>query len=205
MLANMSASPAYINALHMSHHGKSIPYPRDGETNYGFKNLKCSPDLIDSIPELIADEELKSLVKSLNTQESSFFSVGCFSKMRETLHGFRHRGYIEFAWNCPNCVQDAIHYFSLFFHFDQFLRNQEFNHRVRLDWIIEEALFCDIDLYGFCCAIFIDTAPCQALTDATKAWETSLQTIELFLNTIPRVSSNVIYTSTGLKLGNVSI
>ncbi|MEM9482758.1 MAG: hypothetical protein AAGA83_03610 [Cyanobacteria bacterium P01_F01_bin.116] len=200
----MSAPLSYVNTLHMSPYGKSIPYPESGETNHGFKNLKNSPDLIDSIPELSTDDGLKSLVKSLNTQESSFFSIGCFSEIRKTLHGLRRQGYVEFAWNCTNCVQDAIHYFSLFFHFEQFLRTQGFNHKVKLDWIIEEAQFCDIDLCGFCCAIFIDTAPCQLAADAAIAWQTSLQTIELFLNAIPRSSSSVIYMDTGLELREVT-
>lgn len=199
----MPASLPYINTLHMSPYGKSVPYPENGEANHGFKNLKRSPSLIDSIPELLADEGLKSLVKSLNAQESSFFSIGCFSGMRKTLHGLRHQGYVEFAWNCTTCVQDAIHYFSLFFHFDKFLRTQGFDHRVRLNWIIEEAQFCDINLCGFCCAIFIDTAPCQLAADATTAWQMSLRTIELFLNTVPRSSENAIYTGTDLELSEV--
>lgn len=195
---------SYINTLHMGHYGKSVPYPENGKTNYGFKNLKCSPNLINSIPELSADAELKSLVRSLNAQESSFFSIGCFSGRRKTLHGLRHQGYIEFAWNCTFCVQDAVHYFSLFFHFDQFLRAQGFNHRVKLDWIIEEARFCDVDLYGFCCAIFIDTASCQLMADAVIAWQTSLQTIESFLSTIPKLSSNAIYAQMDLELSEVT-
>lgn len=198
----MPVSLPYMNTLHMSPHGKSIPYPKKGQANHGFRNLKRSPDLIDSIPELLVDEELKSLVKSLNAQDSSFFSIGCFSGMRKTLHGLRHQGYIEFAWNCTNCVQDAIHYFSLFFHFDQFLRAQRFNHSVKLDWRIEEAQFCDIDLCGFCCAIFIDTSPCRLNADA--AWQTSLRTIELFLNSIPRTSSSTIYTEMTSKLNEVT-
>ncbi|MEM7062566.1 MAG: hypothetical protein AAF572_05310 [Cyanobacteria bacterium P01_B01_bin.77] len=188
----MLISPPYTNTLHLSSHGKSIPYPKNGQNNYGFKNLKRRPDLIDTIPELSADQGLKSLVKSLNTQESNFFSIGCFSDLRETLQGLRHRGYIEFAWNCTTCVQDAIHYFSLFFHFEQFLRAQGFNHQVKLDWLIEEAQFSDIGLCGFCCAIFIDTAPCQI--DADVVWQASLQTIETFLKSIPKTSSTAIYT-----------
>ncbi|MEM1252737.1 MAG: hypothetical protein AAGI69_09905 [Cyanobacteria bacterium P01_H01_bin.21] len=200
----MTVSLPYVNTLHMSPYGKSIPYPENGESNHGFKNLKLSPDLIDSIPELSLDTGLKSLVKSLNAQESSFFSVGCFSRMRQTLHGIRHHGYVEFAWNCTTCVQDAIHYFSLFFHFDKYLRNEKFNHSVKLDWIIEEVRFCDVGICGFCCAIFIDTAPCKLTTEAVIAWQISLKTIQLFLNTIPRSSSDVIYADTSLNLGGFS-
>ncbi|MEM9806607.1 MAG: hypothetical protein AAF959_15140 [Cyanobacteria bacterium P01_D01_bin.56] len=199
------ASPfPYIHTLHVSPYGKSIPYPKNGQANHGFKNLKCYPDLIDSVPELSTDNSLKSLVVSLNAQSSSFFSIGCFSNVRSTLHGLRHQGYIEFAWDCKTCVQDAIHYFSLYFHFDQFLRTCRFNHRVKLDWLIEEANFCDANLHGFCCAIFIDTAPCQITADAINAWEVSLQTIESFLNTVPQSSSNAIYTTAAPELSKVN-
>lgn len=198
----MLVSLPYTNTLHLSSHSKSIPYPRSGHGNHGFKNLKRRPDLIDTIPELSADQSLKSLVKSLNTQESNFFSIGCFSDIRKTLKGLRHRGYIELAWNCTTCVQDAIHYFSLFFHFDQFLRTQGFNHRVKLDWLIEEAQFSDIGLCGFCCAIFIDTAPCQL--DASAVWQTSLQTIESFFSSIPKTSSTAIYTDSITEVSEVT-
>ena len=198
----MPVSLPYTNTLHMSPYGKSIPYPRTGQGNYGFKNLKVRPELIDTIPELLNDQGLKSLVKALNTQESDFFSVGCFSDIRKTLKGLRHRGYIEFAWNCTTCVQDAVHYFSLFFHFDQFLRNQCFDHRVKLDWLIEEAQFSDIGLSGFCCAIFIDTAPCQLNADAV--WQTSLQTIESFFKSIPKTSSTAIYRELTAEFNEVT-
>ncbi|MEO0868761.1 MAG: hypothetical protein AAFY17_10000 [Cyanobacteria bacterium J06642_11] len=189
----MASQFPYIHTLQVSPYGKAIPYPKDGQANHGFKNLKHHPDLIHSIPELSTDSNLKSLIVSLNAQDSSFFSIGCFSTMRKTLHGLRHQGYVEFAWNCKTCVQDAIHYFSLYFHFDQFLRTHGFNHRVKLDWLIEEASFCDANLYGFCCAIFIDTTPCQVTKDAMAAWKTSLQTIESFLQAVPQSSTNEIY------------
>ncbi|MEM8613342.1 MAG: hypothetical protein AAGF93_15080 [Cyanobacteria bacterium P01_H01_bin.105] len=193
---------SYTNTLQLSPYGKSIPYPRSGQSNHGFKNLKLRPDLIDTIPELSTDQGLRSLVKFLNTQESNFFSTGCFSDIRKTLQGLRHRGYIEFAWNCTTCIQDAAHYFSLFFHFDQFLRTQEFDHRIKLDWLIEEAQFSDIGLCGFCCAIFIDTAPCQLYADVV--WQTSLQTIEAFFRSIPKTSSTPIYTNLTAGLNGVT-
>ena len=72
----MPLSLPYTNTLHMSPYGKSVPYPRSGLGNHGFKNLKQSPDLIETIPELSTDQGLKSLVKTLNTQESNFYSIG---------------------------------------------------------------------------------------------------------------------------------
>ncbi|MEM6256081.1 MAG: hypothetical protein AAF821_24475 [Cyanobacteria bacterium P01_D01_bin.156] len=200
----MTSSLPYSHTLHVSPYGKSIPYAENSHANHGFKNLKHYPELIDDIPELSTDSSLRSLVVSLNTCNSSFFSIGCFSGIRETLHGARHRGYVEFAWNCRNCVRDAIHYFSLYFHFDQFLRTHGFNHRVKLDWLIEEAQFCDIDLCGFCCAIFIDTAPCELTADAINAWQISLQTIDSFLAAIPQSSSNAIYGNTENTLNGVT-
>ena len=72
----MSKSPLYSNDLTLSAHAKSIPYAADrqpaglAETskppNYGFKNLKIKPSLIETIPELVDDAGLRALVEMIN-------------------------------------------------------------------------------------------------------------------------------------------
>ena len=66
----------YSNFLSIRHGGKGIPYGgtrgkrEDGGENYGFKNLKSSPGLIDSIPELQNDHELRKLIGQAITRHS---------------------------------------------------------------------------------------------------------------------------------------
>ena len=132
----MQPPPTYLNVLSLSPYGKAIPYTGNATceankySNCGFKNLKAQPELIHTVPELVADSALRSLVQSLNADSSSFFSVGCFSDPVQIDQGHRYKGYVDFSWNCKKCVQDAINYFSLFFHFEQFLRDQDFQQAV---------------------------------------------------------------------------
>ncbi len=188
--------PLYSNSLSLSPDAKDIPYVAgnsrtDGHQNYGFKNLVVNPILIDSIPELAVDPALKSLVKSLNS--GRFLTTGCFSEAVSTEQGYQHRGYIEFAWNCKVCVRDAINYFSLFFHFDQFLYQQKFECRLKFHWVIEEAQFRDIDMAGFCCAVYVSTAYYSTSHQSCNVWQFGLETLAGFLGSIQGQSATVIY------------
>ena len=195
----MKSQLPYSNSLFVSNYGKAIPYnsskieTQDEKANYGFKNLKVRPQLIDTVPELSSDEALKSLVRSLNSSKTSFFSVGCFSGKVSQEAGYIYRGYIEFSFNCRICVQDARNYFSLYFHFEQFLRQHKFAQKVKLKWMLEEAQFLDVGIDGFTCAIFIFTAHCSSFDKAYDSWQKSLEILGSFLLSIQVQSHTVIY------------
>ena len=188
----------YSNSLFISERGKVIPYKgskirrKDGNINSGFKNLKVRPELIDSIPELIADSALKSLVRFLNSQEINFFSIGCFSSLFSE-KGYIYKGYIEFAFNCRMCVGDARNYFSLYFHFEQFLRKNNFEEKVEFNWMLEEVQFLDVNIDGFSCAIFICTKYCKSDDIAYDTWKKSLKILESFLASVQVKSHSIIY------------
>ncbi|MEM8637896.1 MAG: hypothetical protein AAGG51_03625 [Cyanobacteria bacterium P01_G01_bin.54] len=199
---------AYSNTLSISSFAKTVPYSeapslQGGEgNNYGFKNLITSPDLLTSIPELQSDLALKALIRFLNCKESSFFTTGCFSQMIYERQGYHYRGYVELAWNCQNCIQDAIHYFSLFFHFEQFLQQEKDNPAAQFHWLIEETDFLDIDLAGFCCAILLTTDSYTESSQATDTWEYTLKTLGSFFAKIPTKTSSPIYTNNFSSLCN---
>ena len=190
--------PPYLNLLSLGSCIKEIPYlgtgiaRADGQINHGFKNLIDRPDLIDAIPELNADRSMKSLVCALNTG-SRFFTTGCFSREITDKLGSRCQGYLEFSWNCQVCVRDAINYFSLFFHFQQFLYTNQFDRQVKFQWSLEQTHFLDLDLLGFCCAISIETGACASKDRASEIWQVSLSALETFLNSVPGESAQVIY------------
>jgi hypothetical protein len=192
---------SYINLLSLSPCTKEIPYlgtgiaREDGQLNHGFKNLVAYPELINAIPELSSDRAMKSLVHSLNTRASRFFTTGCFSRTIAEKFGYRHHGYLEFSWNCQVCIRDAINYFSLFFHFEQFLHNHQFDQKVKFQWSIQQTKFTDVNLNGFCCAIFIDTDYCTSSDIAYDTWKVSLTVLESFLNSVPGQSAQTIYNS----------
>ena len=190
--------PSYINLLALSPCAKEVPYlstgiaNQDGQINHGFKNLITCPDLIDAIPELATDRSMKSLIHSLNTRSSRFFTTGCFSGEVKDRCGYQYHGYLNFSWNCQVCIRDAINYFSLFFHFEQFLHTHKFNQKVKFQWSIEQTYFSDPNLNGFCCSIFINTN-CTSIDRAKDTWKASLSALEVFLSSVPGSSAQNIY------------
>ena len=191
-------NPSYINLLSLSPCAKEVPYlstgiaNQDGQINHGFKNLIAYPDLIDAIPELATDRSMKSLIHSLNTRSSRFFTTGCFSGEVKDQCGYQYHGYLNFSWNCQVCIRDAINYFSLFFHFEQFLHTHKFDQKVKFQWSIEQTHFLDPNLNGFCCSIFINTN-CTSNDRAKDTWKASLSALEIFLSSVPGSSAQTIY------------
>jgi len=200
----MSKSPLYSNDLTLSAHAKSIPYAADrqpaglAETskppNYGFKNLKIKPSLIETIPELVDDAGLRALVEMINKSESCFFTVGCASERVQTAEGHHRQGYLEFAWNCASCIQDAINYFALYFHFNKSLLVQGFNQPVQLKRNIQEVTFSAVEVHGFSCSIQVKTRSLSSAEAANQAWQLSLRMIQSYLETVETNRSSPIYT-----------
>jgi len=196
----MLKSPLYSNELSLSAQAKAIPYASDclvgpdSVTNYGFKNLKIKPSLIETIPELENDASLRALVTTLNACESSFFTAGCDSKLHCTSAGYYRQGYIEIAWNCTQCVQDAINYFALYFHFNKSLLVQGFNQPVQLKWNIQEVTFSAVEVHGFSCSIQVKTRSLSSAEAANQAWQLSLRMIQSYLETVETNRSSPIYT-----------
>ena len=185
-----------------------IPYPADRQLNssgqletqpiepslnYGFKNLKIKPSLINTIPELTDDVSLKSLVQSMNKPESSLFTVGCSSKVTQADGKHCHKGYLAFAWNCAGCIQDAINYFALYFHFEKSLREQGFNQPVQFKWIVQESAFLDAKLDGFVCAIQVETRSLSSAEQANQTWQFSLKMLESYFAKVFTESSTPLY------------
>ncbi|MEM9089705.1 MAG: hypothetical protein AAGC93_13275 [Cyanobacteria bacterium P01_F01_bin.53] len=193
------ASLLYHNELSLSSQPKVIPYAADrliqdvDSGNYGFKNLKIKPALIETIPELAEDTVLKTLVKSINKGATCFFTIGCSSELFATETGCYRQGYLEFAWNCTGCIQDAINYFALYFHFERSLREKGFNQPVQFKWIIQEATFSDAEVNGFSCAIHLKTRSLSSPEQANQAWQLSLRMIEAYIGTVDTLRSMPIY------------
>jgi hypothetical protein len=189
----------YRSFLSLRHDGKGIPYfgdgvlRKDGDANYGFKNLKIRPDELDSVPEL-RDPGLRSLVQSMNSNDSPLFSVGCVSGLVDEAKGHRFMGYIEFALNSKLLVQDASNYFPLFFHFDRFLHKSKFRESVRLEWELMPARFADVAINGFTCTIWINPDPSASVEGATETWNNTLKTIESFFYSSRQPIQDPIYT-----------
>jgi hypothetical protein len=189
---------AYQSFLSIRHDGKGIPYdglgePRpDGGANFGFKNLKREPGLIETVPELQKDADLKSVVAIIN-HHASLFSVGCDSGAISDQQGFRRKGYVEFAINSKRYVQDATNYFQMFFHFDRSMAGANFGHRVQFNWELQGATFIDSNTSGLTCTVWLQTHPFPDSLTAEQSWCAALAALGQFLPGVPVCDGEPIY------------
>ncbi len=177
----------YRNSLSINFQGKGIPYPgtpiprEDGGQNFGFMNLRSNEFSIDDIPELAADPALRSLILMLNRPDSGFFSIGCASGEVAAEQGFRRSGYFEFAINSDELIQDAQHYFPVFFQFSQMLMSSGFSSQVQFDWILEPASITPQDIDGFSCSVIVNTFFTATPEQALVAWQEACGVLEKHL------------------------
>ncbi len=194
----MKATP-YQNVLSINHQAKAVPYGgagvqrKDGHANYGFRNLKQDPTLTETIPELMADSCLRSLVVAIADQCNGLFTIGCASGDVAEIEGSRRTGYVEFAINSKSGVENAANYFPLFFHFDRLLHSSKFSHPVQFSWELQPARFGAVNVAGFTCSIFVNTHFCTSIERARECWAAALRVIEQHLATVPLQHGEPIY------------
>jgi len=190
---------AYSNKLSLNHELKGISYGGigevrvDGGANYGFKNLKGNPGLIDSVPELQRDPSLRRVIERVNEAGTDLFSIGCVSSDVHDDHGYRLSGYVEFSLNSISGIQDASNYFRLFFHFDRLLYENHFPESACFDWELQPAQFHEANSGGFTCTIFINTSYFDTREKTENCWANSLNTVGQFLGSVPKQSHDPIY------------
>lgn len=197
----MRISPTqYSNVLQINQGGKGIPYGgigqirEDGEANYGFKNLKGSPERIAEVPELQDDDALRDLIVSLNQPESAFATIGCVSGPVHEQQGHRVSGYVEFAFNSVEAVADAASYFPIFFHFDRALHSLKFDDQVHFHWELMAATFVFlVEARGFTMTVTVNTGWYADEAGATLAWQNGLNFLAKYLTQVPRAEGPSLF------------
>lgn len=194
-------SVPYLNILGISHVAKTVPYEGsgiqrlDGGANYGFKNLKRHPELLDTIPEFASDPALRSLMAAIDRPATGVFSIACLSKTICNEHGCRLSGYIEFALNDRREVTDAGRYFRLFHEFDRRLEARGFLEPVSFQWEICPTRFTDVATDGYAADVRIDTDYRPSPEEAYEVWTRALAALEDLLGTVPVAAESPIYTT----------
>lgn len=189
----------YRNYLSIKHEHKTVPYcgsgemRPDGDANYGFKNLKSHPELIDTIPELIKDPALMKLARAINAPDTGLCSIGCVSDRYEERGHLRYSGYMEIAFNSRSHIVDPSHYFSLFFDFDHVIEKSGFDVKVEYNWSLQPATFIDQKAAGYTCTIFLNTYFFESEQAATEAWEATLDSLGLHLGKIPIKNTDYLF------------
>jgi hypothetical protein len=192
-------SVPYLNVLAISPATKSVPYDgtgaqrEDGGTNYGYKNLKRHPELLDTIPELASDPALRSILAAIDHPSTGLFSVACMSQTIVDERGCRLSGYLEFALNAKDEVADPAHYFRLFLEFDRRLRQEGFPEPVSFQWEICPTRFVEAQVDGFAVDVRVDTDYHSEPEGAYECWTRALAALEKLLAGVPARSSAPIY------------
>ena len=192
---------AYAVGLTIGHRGKGVPYggrgavQEDGTANYGFKNLKGRPHLLSDIPELQDHPSLYALIEAINRPENGLVSVGCAAWDFSDEDGFRWSGYIEFAINSAEMVEDARSYFPLFFRFDELLHDSGFDQKVNYNWELAPAHFSPAMVDGFTCTIWVYTPYFPSPAEAKDAWDNALGPVVQFLGGYPRQRGQPLFTA----------
>lgn len=181
---------AYKSFLSLRHDPKGIPYggmeqPRpNGTQNFGFMNLKRKPGLVQSVPELQKDGDLRETVRIIN-ECPGLFSVGCESGAVSDQRGHWRSGYVEFAINSKSHVGDALNYFRIFYLFDCELAKIPFANAVQFNWELQPATFIDGGAKGYTCAVFVNTAAHDQDAEARQSWSAALAALAQVLSTVP--------------------
>jgi hypothetical protein len=192
-------SVPYLNVLAISRVPKTVPYQGtgvrrpDGGANYGFKNLKRHPELLDTIPEFASDPALRSIMAAIDRPTTGVFSIACLSKTITDPHGCRLSGYVEFALNGRREAADAANYFRLFHDFDRRLERGGFAEPVSFQWQIGPTRFEDVQADGFSVDVRIDTDYRPSAEQAYELWTRALAELERLLGSVPAVTEDPIY------------
>jgi hypothetical protein len=188
--------------LTIGHGGKGVPYGGmhgeardDGTSNHGFKNLKGRPHLLSEIPEIQNDPALHELVRVINEPENGLVSVGCAGWPVSEDQGHRWSGYIEFAINSAEMIEDARSYFWFFFHFDRMLHNNQFDQMVNYNWELEGANFHPARADGFTCTIWINLPYVETAEAAFDAWQMALDPLIPLLGGYPVQEGRPLFTA----------
>jgi hypothetical protein len=185
--------------LSISARGKGIPYPgsaqyEEGSTHYGFEPLKGRPAEAKAIHEVQDDPALRDAIVALNDAATGVFTVGCEKSFNHDEEGHWAKGYIEFAINDKALVVDAQNYFKIFFVFNQFLREQQFDSPVGFQWVLEPAGFIDAGIDGFSASVWITVYPQPEPECVREIWREALSILAAFLcDGTPRPDADPLY------------
>lgn len=121
--------------------------------------------------------------------------VGCAAWDVSDEQGHRWYGYVEFAINSAEAIEDARSYFWLFFHFDKMLHEGKFSEMVNYNWELEGAHFSPANADGFTCTVWVRTAYLPAPEEAFEAWQVALDPLIPLLGGCPAQKGRPLFTA----------
>lgn len=167
--------------------GKGVPYGgrgelrEDGSANYGFKALKGKPEEAVLINEVQDEEHFRNALVAINGLDTPFFTVGCEKSFNEHPKGYWARGYLEFAFNYCDLVEDAQYYFKLFFDFTHYVWKNQFNEHVQYHFELEGAHFFKGDCDGYTVAVWINVSVLPTEEEVKEVWGKAVDLLTAFL------------------------
>jgi len=184
-------APSSELILSIRNRGKAIPYfgsdkRPDGNENHGFKALKGHTEDAGLVPEILDNTALRNAVITLNDPSTPFFTIGCAKSCNREDSGYWMKGYLEFSFNYIEFASDARYYFELFFHFNDWFRQQFQRAMVGYHFELEGAIFTDkSSAHGFTSTVWIRTLTLATEEETKGAWAWALNLLVEFLKTVP--------------------
>ncbi|HEV7894035.1 MAG TPA: hypothetical protein VGP08_25695 [Pyrinomonadaceae bacterium] len=183
--------------LLINDHFKTVPYQAvdrgNGHPNHGFKVIKGTLEEAAKIAEVQDEEHLKNALIKINDHSTALFTIGCEKAFNQDGTEFWARGFLEFAFNYPQLVDDAQNYFKLFFNFNEYLRDRKFNEPVRYQWELEGNRFVDVGCDGFSVVVWITTAIFNNPEEPRRVWGIAVDHLTEYLENIKAISAPSIY------------
>ncbi len=169
----------------MDERTKRIPYPPEthpDSQNYGFRSLKGKPDRAAKIKEANGFPGMIAALRSLNSDGSPFFSIGCEKYIGpQEFGGFYARGYIEFAYNYSQLVNFA-QTADLFRVFSAFCSAREIDPRVTYNFDLQPAHFATVNTDGYSCCLWTRTGDHASIAEAKQSYNDAVKTLAEFFD-----------------------
>lgn len=180
----------YVKAsLKIRERGKAIPYPHKEHENsitHDFIPLKRNLEAITCIPEVKDNKHLRNALMILNGNDTAFFTVGCekaFNKIDDpnVTEPYWAKGFLDISFNYRELVGDAVHYFQLFFFFNQYLKEKPIKELVHYQWDLVGANFLDAGISGWTAFIWIIGGNYSTSDESEAAWGQAVDYLVGFL------------------------
>ncbi|MEA4834974.1 MAG: hypothetical protein VB133_07565 [Anaeromusa sp.] len=184
--------------LRLNFKPKGVPYgavERSDSTNHGFKELKGNAAAAERIAEVQDNEALKKALVNINRIDTPFFTVGCEKSLNREITNDRYwmKGFIEFAFNYADIVDNAQHYFKLFYEFNKVVAETKYDLPIQFVWEIEAAHFSKINTGGFTATVWITTMDNPERKEIEDMWGAGVSYLANFLSNYPTGNYRSIY------------
>ena len=173
--------------IHFEDRVKPVPYPREirsDSINFGFQNLKSSPDLATEVAEAKDLPGLIALLKVLSKEESPYFSIACEKATWPEGAGlYSTRGYVEFSLNYLTTAHFQ-NYMSIFAEFETFAQKCRIEGLDSFVWIVSPVSIIHLGATVHSCTIWTTIRKRSSESLALRDYDRAMFVLKRFFQKI---------------------